>query len=66
VIERKTLTPKQCLFPFEFNDISFNGCTHKFHPENQAWCPTKIPEDGKYDHWGYCSEKCPLDLNGTS
>jgi hypothetical protein len=59
---------QSCIFPFKINQISFNGCTTLFHPENKTWCSTLVDEKGKAvgGFWGYCHDTCPLDVNGTS
>ncbi len=64
----QTSTKQACIFPFEINQTSFNGCTTMFDPQNKTWCATKV--DGKglavEGHRGHCHDTCPLDANGTS
>ena len=68
VEELKTSTKQACIFPFEFNQTLFSGCTTGFEPQNKSWCATKIDEKGLAveGYKGHCNETCPLDVNGTS
>jgi hypothetical protein len=70
VKEYKTSTMQACIFPFEFDQIAFDGCTTMFNEEKIPWCATQIDAEGKgradEGFWGYCHETCPLDVNGTS
>jgi hypothetical protein len=70
VEELETSTKQACIFPFEFNQISFNGCTTMFDEKHKPWCATKVDVKGKgradEGFWGYCQEICPQDLIGTS
>ncbi len=64
VEELKTSTKQACIFPFEFNQISFNGCTTMFDEKHKPWCATKVNVKGKgraaEGFWGYCQEICPI------
>ena len=48
-----------CIFPFVFNDITYNECTHD---EDGFWCSTKVDSNGnhigKQGNWGICGQKC--------
>jgi hypothetical protein len=68
VEELNTSTKQACIFPFEINQISFNGCTTMFDAESKPWCATKVDAEGTHieGYRGHCHETCPLDLNGTS
>ena len=75
------LKPKicnECEFPFEYDDIEFNGCTT--HPyENLdvtnprlyrtnpplAWCATNI-SGGNLVDWEYCSPDCKRDSGANN
>ena len=45
-----------CVFPFTYNDITYNQCTH-YH--DQAWCATEVDADGNYNgNWKVCNKNC--------
>jgi len=58
---------KQCVFPFSFNGVTYNGCpTWSFGGSNQGkrWCSTKTVNgvhDNGNGHYGFCSNNCPND-----
>ena len=46
-----------CVFPFTYNNITYNQCTNADH--NQTWCATEVDADGNYyGIWKNCNENC--------
>ena len=45
---------KPCVFPFEYNGLTYTGCTMK--DSSRLWCATKSVYDTS--HYGYCSDGC--------
>ena len=47
-----------CIFPFTYNNITYNQCTKTGHI-NQTWCATEVDADGNYNgNWKNCNENC--------
>jgi len=59
---------KECVFPFTFNNFTYNGCPTDPTDETKTkrWCSTKVDETGKHiaggDDWGYCTEGCTPEI----
>ena len=51
---------KRCVFPFTYDGIPYNHCTHA-GGEGKPWCATQTNAQGGYidGKWGYCSPGCP-------
>ena len=49
---------KPCVFPFNYNDISYTKCTRDHH--DQPWCSTEVDAYGKHvkGKWGNCDSNC--------
>jgi len=46
-----------CVFPFKYNDITYNQCTNANH--DQTWCATEVDAHGNYNgNWKDCDENC--------
>ena len=46
-----------CVFPFTYDNITFNQCTKTDH--NQTWCATEVDAYGNYNgNWKNCNENC--------
>ena len=68
VKEERTLQEKPCIFPFQFEEKMYYGCTTAgYRDDLEPWCSTKVNAinsvhvtSGKY--FGNCtkSETCPL------
>ena len=59
-LDCSTTDGKQCVFPFKYKGVVYNGCT-KTKNRNVLWCSTKTDEQGNYilgGNWGNCSETC--------
>lgn len=61
---------RACIFPFNYDNITYFGCTLKNDPENKAWCSTKVEEETQEHisgggHWGHCNSQCKLDPTTT-
>ena len=59
---------KNCVFPFTFNNFTYNGCPTDPTDETQTkrWCQTKIDATGNPitggDNWGYCTKGCAPEI----
>jgi len=59
---------KECVFPFTFNNFTYNGCPADPADETKTkrWCSTKVDETGNHipggDDWGYCTKGCPPEI----
>ena len=57
---------KECVFPFTFNNFTYNGCPTDPTDETKTkrWCSTKVDETGNHitDNWGYCIKGCNPDI----
>ena len=53
---------KECIFPFTFNNFTYNGCPSDPLDNTKRWCSTKTDKDGLHrsgsDNWGYCTSGC--------
>jgi hypothetical protein len=57
---------KECVFPFTFNNFTYNGCPTDPTDETKTkrWCSTGgtgNPITGG-DNWGYCTEGCTPEI----
>ena len=39
---------KKCVFPFTYNNETYNGCPVDPFKASEIWCSTKVDRDGKY------------------
>jgi len=50
-----------CIFPFIFNGVTYNGCTTV--QDTRLWCSTSTDSSdnhiGGQGNWGYCNSACP-------
>ena len=56
-----------CIFPFEFNGITYHQCTIADIDEGDLpWCSTLIDDSGVHikGNWGNCGPNCSVDLYG--
>ena len=44
-----------CVFPFEWEGKTYEGCTEDDDSEGRPWCMT----DNDDLHWGFCNGQCP-------
>ena len=53
---------RSCVFPFIYQEITFESCTNRSDPDNKFWCSTKVDKDGKHvgnrSEWGFCDRDC--------
>ena len=55
---------KECVFPFTFNNFTYNGCPTDQTDETKTkrWCSTRVDETGNHitggHNWGYCTKGC--------
>lgn len=56
---------KPCLFPFHYDGVTAHGC---LPGAGGNWCSTLNDRDGNHlsDHWGFCSEGCPVHEEASS
>ena len=58
-----------CIFPFEFNGITYHQCTTAGNEEGDItpWCSTSVDDYGVHigegENWGNCGPDCHFDLN---
>ena len=53
---------KICVFPFNFDGVTYNGCTTVI--DDKLWCSTLTNNGvhvGGQNQWGYCNSQCPVD-----
>jgi len=61
---------ENCSFPFEFQNITYHGCTTVTDPDDELWCSTETNAAGLHQqgNWGYCNLTCThliSDLSGN-
>ncbi len=53
-----TEVKKPCVFPFTFNNVTYNECTKNHDEFSKPWCSTKVGPSGEHlqnnGHWGHC------------
>ena len=58
----KTEDGRDCVLPFSFRGKTFTSCTREHDPDDQAWCSTKVDNNGDHvenaGQWGHCSPEC--------
>jgi len=56
----------ECIFPFTFNNFTYNGCPTDPFDETKRWCSTKTDENGNHvtgdGTWGYCTPGCKPEI----
>jgi len=53
--------PEQpCVFPFNYNEVTYNSCTTEGNILGQAWCSTMVDDNGDTvsGNWGDCPDTC--------
>jgi hypothetical protein len=62
VSEEGTGETKPCIFPFNYNEQTFTGCTTVNDRDYKAWCSTEVDSDGNHvlsgGFWGHCGPEC--------
>jgi len=62
-----TVGGESCVFPFTYQEVTYNGCTDVSDPEGKLWCATKVDQDGNYilfsEAYGHCRPSCPVHQN---
>jgi len=59
---------KECIFPFTFNNFTYNGCPLDPTDETKTkrWCSTEVDETGNHvtggDNYGYCTKGCNPEI----
>ena len=58
------------MFPFRFDNVSYNTCTLKQADDNKPWCSTLVDDNNNHvpggGHYGDCGPKCPMpDTTGN-
>jgi len=57
---------KECIFPFTFNNFTYNGCPTDPLDDTKRWCSTKTDENGVHitgdGTWGYCTLGCKPEI----
>ena len=53
-----------CVFPFIYKDVKYEGCSKADVPEGKLWCSTLTKENDIHvnENWGYCNPRhnCPV------
>jgi len=52
-----------CIFPFSYNEVTHEKCTHVGSENGAAWCATEIDSEGKVvtNKWEDCQASCPVE-----
>jgi len=54
---------KECIFPFTYFGVTYNGCVEDSSNPGLRWCSTKVDSDGNHvlrqNEFGYCAANCP-------
>jgi len=50
--------PKQCVFPFIFNNRIITSCT-TIDGDTTPWCAIAVSREEEMTGWGYCARDCP-------
>jgi len=57
----------ECVFPFTYNNFTFNGCPTSPSDKTKRWCSTKTDENGVHitgdKTWGYCTSGCRPEIS---
>ena len=62
VTESGAKSNQECIFPFIFNGVVYNGCTLDNAGDNKAWCSVGTDADGVHinSDWGHCPSSCKM------
>jgi len=53
-----------CQLPFQYKEVTYNGCTDIDSIDGEYWCPTHIHENGSFSgQHGSCRTDCPKVLS---
>ena len=54
---------KRCIFPFEFKNVTYAGCTEVGDPNRRLWCSVQVNDQGEHmtgkGAWEHCEQECP-------
>jgi len=57
-------TASKCQFPFNYDGVTWSGCTTANDPDGKAWCSTRTDTQGDHvlggGHWGHCDLSCAV------
>ena len=58
---KTTDTEMDCVFPFNYNGVTYTGCT--IFGDSKPWCVTKTDRNGDMEgsFWGLCDATCPIE-----
>ena len=58
---KTTDTEMDCVFPFNYNGVTYTGCT--IFGDSKPWCVTKTDRNGDMEgsFWGLCDATCPME-----
>jgi len=62
-----TSAEQECVFPFTYNNFTFNGCPTDLKDKTKRWCSVKTDENGVHiagnETWGYCTSGCRPEIS---
>ena len=57
-------TGAKCVFPFNYKDVKYNGCSLEDADDDKPWCSTKTDANGQHvggqGQWGHCASNCQV------
>merc|ERR1711971_88260 len=57
---------KPCVFPFTWQEKTFNSCTMEGDDQGKLWCSTMVDQAGNHiagqGQYGFCSQDCNQGL----
>ena len=65
-----TVDNRTCIFPFNYQNQTYAGCTGEGVPDGILWCSTKVNSEGDHiagqGEWGHCAADCPSAWQRTN
>ena len=65
-----TVDNRICIFPFNYQNQTYAGCTGEGAPDGMLWCSTKVNSEGDHmagqGEWGHCAADCPSAWQRTN